>query len=269
MATIKEEAVVLRAHDLGEADRILALLTSDSGLVRAVAKGVKRTKSKFGGRLEPFNRVKVMLHRGRSLYTVTQVEVLDPHAGIRGDFRRYLFGEAVLEVVEKGVEEGQVIPRLYPALCITLKVMESGPPLPLACAFLLKFCALAGYRPHLDRCLHCGGLPEGDMVALDLEGGGLWCGRCLPEGRGEGRFMPLSRGVATRADELIRREMKRIESRPGEDLECLAMAVTFAENFLGRSLRAARIALAQARKERNMIDSSPPCLKERHRLWNV
>ncbi len=249
MATIKEEAIVLRAYDLGEADRILVLLTSDSGLIRAVAKGVKRTKSKFGGRLEPFNRIKVVLHRGRNLHTVTQAEVLDPHGKIREDFRRYLFGEVILEAVEKGVEEGQVIPRLYPAVGITLKVLETGPPLSLACAFLLKFCALIGYRPQLDQCLQCGERVRGGRAALDLSEGGLWCGRCLQGRKDSAQFLMLPEGVAARANALLRQEMRQIELEIGKDLECLALAVTFAESFLGKRLRAARLALEQARRE--------------------
>jgi len=248
LATVKEEAVILRAYDLGEADRILVLLTPGSGIIRAVAKGIRRTKSKFGGRLEPFNRVKVVLHRGRNLHTVTGAEVLDPHPGIREDFWRYLFGEAILEAVERGVEEGQVIPRLYTALCISLKAMESGPPLPLTAAFLLKFCALVGYRPHLGRCLHCGERPEGSSVALDLEEGGIVCERCLKSEGGRGRLPLMTFGVITRAEWLLGQELRRIDREEAEDQECLSLAVDFAERFLGKRLRAARIALNQARQ---------------------
>lgn len=248
MATFKEEAIVLRAYDLGEADRILVLLTSGSGIVRAVAKGIRRTKSKFGGRLEPFNRVKVVLHRGRNLHTITQVEVIDPHPRIREDYRRYLFGEAVLETVEKGLEEGQVIPRLYPALCVTLKAMEKGPPLPLAAAFMLKFCALVGYRPCLERCLHCGGSPAGERLAIDLEEGGLICADCLSSDSNRGRINYLPARVVSRAERLLKRELRQTTEEEEVDLECLALAVDFTERFLGRRLRGARIALGNAGK---------------------
>jgi DNA repair protein RecO (recombination protein O) len=102
MPVYRDEGVVLRTHKLGEADRIITLLTRHHGRVRAVAKGVRRTSSRIGSRLEPFMLADVQLYEGRSLDVVTQVETLAPYAaGIVGDYRRYTAGTAMLETAER------------------------------------------------------------------------------------------------------------------------------------------------------------------------
>ncbi len=159
MSTYKDEAIVLHAHDLGEADRIVSLITAGHGLRRAVAKGLKRTGSRFGARLEPFTHLHVVLHEGRNLDTVTQADIVNAHAPIRADFERFLFGESMLEVVEKSLQENQTLPRLFEILHVTLDVLEgevTDLKLLLA-AFHLKVCAIVGYHPRLERCIHCQG----------------------------------------------------------------------------------------------------------------
>ena len=102
MRLYRDRAVVLRQHKLGEADRIVTLLTRDHGLVRAVAKGVRRTRSKFGSRLEPFAHIDVQLHPGRNLDIVTQVQAIDAFAtDIVNDYGRYTCACAVLETAER------------------------------------------------------------------------------------------------------------------------------------------------------------------------
>ena len=180
MATYKEEAIVLHAHDLGEADRIVSLITSGRGLRRAVAKGVRRTRSKFGGRLEPFTQLRAVLHEGRNLDTVVQAETVSAHAALRGRYDRFLHGEAMLELIDKSLQERQEVPRLFDILRVTLDVLEgevSDPSLLLA-AFALKVCALIGYRPRLDRCLHCEREIAGGGAFLVLDEGGVTCHRC-------------------------------------------------------------------------------------------
>ncbi len=106
MPLYRDEAVVLRTHKLGEADRIITLLTRQHGRVRAVAKGVRRTTSRWGSRLEPFNHVDLQLAEGRSLDVITQAETLDPfHARLGLDYDRYTAGTVLLETAERLVTE--------------------------------------------------------------------------------------------------------------------------------------------------------------------
>ena len=105
MNLYREQGVVLRTWKLGEADRIVVLLTQGEGKVRAVAKGVRKTKSRFGGRLEPFSHVDLSLYRGRELDIVTQAEVISPFRALREDYDRVVAGTAMLEAVDQVAQE--------------------------------------------------------------------------------------------------------------------------------------------------------------------
>ena len=112
MNLYREQGVVLRTWKLGEADRIVVLLTQGEGKVRAVAKGVRKTKSRFGGRLEPFSHVDLSLYRGRELDIVTQAEVITPFRFLREDYDRVVAGTAMLEAVDQVAQEREAAIRL-------------------------------------------------------------------------------------------------------------------------------------------------------------
>src|SRR5207245_2467463 len=106
MPPYKEQGIVLRSIKLGEADKIVSILTQGSGKVRGVAKGIRKTTSRFGGRLEPFTHVNLMLYRGRgALDTITQAEIIAPHRALRDDLALFAAGETMLEAVAKVAEE--------------------------------------------------------------------------------------------------------------------------------------------------------------------
>jgi DNA repair protein RecO (recombination protein O) len=172
----RDQAIVLRTWKLGEADRIVNLMTKGHGKVRAVAKGVRKTKSKFGGRLEPTAHVALQLYEGRELDIVTQAESLDQFATFRTDVDRFTGASAMLEAVDQVAQEGERNPELYQLLLGALRAL-AGPGGPLVLpAFFLKLLALEGFRPMLDRCAGCG--EEAELVAFnDLDGGAL-CATC-------------------------------------------------------------------------------------------
>src|SRR3954453_21576572 len=124
----RDEAVVLRTQKLGEADRIITLLTRRHGRVRAVAKGVRRTGSRFGARVEPFMQVDLQLHEGRTLDTVTQAETIAPFGErIAADYGRYTAGTAVLETAERlTAEEREPSLRLYLLVVGALRSLSEG-----------------------------------------------------------------------------------------------------------------------------------------------
>ena len=151
MALYRDTGVVLRVQKLGEADRIVTLLTRRHGKVRAVAKGVRRTRSRWGARLEPFNHVDVQCYTGRSLDIVTQAQTVDAFgAGIIGDYPRYTAGCAVLETADRLVaEEGEPALRVYLLLVGAIRALsgrERDPSLVLD-AFLLRAMSHAGLGP--------------------------------------------------------------------------------------------------------------------------
>ena len=156
----KDEAIVLRTMRLGEADRIVTFLGRSSGKIRAVAKGVRKTKSRFGGRLEPFSQVSLVLWQGRSgLDTVNQVHVVEPFRTIREDLDRFSLGEVMLEATDRVISEGAAAPRTFSLLVDALHGLTSNPTGLVTASFLLRLSAIAGFAPSLDRCAECGAPP--------------------------------------------------------------------------------------------------------------
>ena len=189
MQLYRDDGIVLRTQKLGEADRIITILGRTSGRVRAVAKGVRRTKSRFGARLEPFTHVDLMLHTGRSLDIITQAEVIRPYgAPLAGDYPRYTAGVAMLETAERftPVEKEPALRQLL-LLIGGLRALgdaEHAPGLVLD-AFLLRSLAVAGYAPALQECARCGApesgaLERGALGSGALESGAPRSGRRLP-----------------------------------------------------------------------------------------
>ncbi len=184
MPTYRDEAVVLRAQRLGEADRIVTLLCRRTGRVRAVAKGVRRTGSRFGARVEPFGHVDIQLYEGRSLDTVTQVESLEFHgARLAGDYPRWTAGTAMLETAERLTPvEREPAPQQYLLLVAGLRALSRGEHEAglILDAYLLRSLAVAGWSPSFDACARCG-LP-GPHSAFHVAAGGMVCPDCRPPG---------------------------------------------------------------------------------------
>jgi len=205
----RDNAVVLRRHKLGEADRIVTLLTRQYGLVRAVAKGVRRTRSKFGARLEPFAHIDVQLHPGRNLDVVTQVHTLDAFgADIVDDYARYTAACAVLETAERlaGEERAPAL-RLHRLTVGALRAVgehKRAPELILD-AFLLRAMEFAGWAPSVGDCARCA--TPGPHRAFHVAVGGAVCVHCRPAGA----VMPAP-GVLELMDALWRGEWECAET---------------------------------------------------------
>ena len=179
----RDEAVVLRTHPLGEADRIITLLTKERGRIRAVAKGVRRTKSRFGARLEPFMVVDVQCYEGRNLDTVTQAESLATHGqAIARDYTIYTAATVMVETAERLTEEHEPSTQQYLLLAGALRSLGGGehdPGLVLD-AYLLRSLAVAGWAPSFYDCAKCGA--PGPHQAFNITAGGAVCPVCRPPG---------------------------------------------------------------------------------------
>ena len=186
--TYKTEAVVLRSMRLGEADRVLHVYTLDRGRVGAVAKGVRKTKSRFGARLEPLSHVELMLHQGQSdLQTVTGVELIRSHRSAREDYYRLSVGLIGAEAMLRLFSEQEANDRAFTALTRFLDVLDELPATaerpaldPLALAFQLKLLWLSGYLPHLTSCAECGA-DDAALVGYSPRAGGAVCRACANE----------------------------------------------------------------------------------------
>jgi len=176
----REHGVVLRTIKLGEADRIVSLLTAGRGKVRAVAKGVRKTKSRFGSRLEPMVHVSLLLYEGRELDIVTQAETVEYFKVVREDLDRLSKAQSMLEAADQVAQEGHANARLYQMLLGALRALAAHDAPMLVPAFFLKLLASEGFEPVLDRCVTCG--RDDGLVAFDQVEGGVQCAGCAGGG---------------------------------------------------------------------------------------
>jgi DNA repair protein RecO (recombination protein O) len=220
--TYKTQAIVLRSMRFSEADRILHLYTESRGRIGAIAKGVRKTKSRFGARLEPLSHVELMLHEGAGeLQTITGVELLRTHRASREDSYRLNVGLIGAEAMLRLFGEPEANERAFGALARFLDLLDEAPVResrpavdPLALSFQLKLLWLAGYLPHLTSCVECGS--DAELAAFSARAGGAVCGmhaagalRLSAEGiAGIERLLstPLAEADAARLSDRARRD---------------------------------------------------------------
>ena len=241
MPTYRDSAVVLRTIRLGEADRIVTMLTSEHGKVHAVAKGVRKVKSRIGARLEPLTHVDLLCWRGRELDIVSQVEVLDVFKGIRGNLERLGAAMTMAEVVDQSTVDHQNAPELYTMLVGALRTLDAtGAPVILG-AFCLKLLAAEGVGLVTDRCAACGS--DDPLIAFEAREGGFLCLRCR-------RGQAVSTAVVALAQQVASGGLARaLDLEPGPVIEAFERLMTGAiELHLDRKLRTTRHHLAEAQR---------------------
>lgn len=253
----RDDAVVLRVQKLGESDRIITLFTRRHGRVRAVAKGVRRTTSRFGARLEPFGHVDVQLAQGRTLHTVAQVEGIDLYGKrFTDDYPRYTAASAVAETAERltPVEEEPSL-RLYLLTLGALRALaaaERAGTLVLD-AYLLRAMGVAGWAPALTECAVCG--TPGRHRAFSVPAGGSVCADCRPLGAANPSpatldlMAALANGDWSVAD----------AAEPGARRECSGLVAAHLQWHLERGLRS----LPLVDRGPAATKSEPPTLQER------
>lgn len=177
----KDEGIVLKTIKLGEADRIVTLYTRENGKVRAVAKGIRKTKSRFGARLEPFTQVQLLIYKGRNLDTITSVDILDAFEPLRRDYLKLTSASALVDVVEKITPDRETAPSVYSLLYQGLTAVAGGGGAPVVPAFLVKLLSLSGYHPSLSVCAGCG--DDEQLGAFSAAFGGVVCRGCSSQDR--------------------------------------------------------------------------------------
>ena len=244
--TYRTEAVVLRSFRLGEADRVLHLYTLDRGRVGAVAKGIRKTKSRFGARLEPLSHVDALLHQGSGeLQTVTGVELVQSHHQAREDRYRLGVGLVGAEAMLRLFTEQERNPRAFQALTRFLDLLDglttrdARPALdPLTLSFQLKLLWLSGYLPHLTSCADCGATDR-PLVGYSARAGGAVCRACA-----DGALVLSAAGLEA-AESLLARPLAEagdvaMTNRSARDaLAVITSAYEYFGNFRLRALRSA------------------------------
>jgi DNA repair protein RecO (recombination protein O) len=177
----KTEAIVLRTMDLGEADRVLTVLTPRLGKLRVIAKGVRRPRSRIGGALQPFSDVQLVLAVGRTFDVVTSSSLEDPHLGLRNDLHSTAAAWYVVELADRFCEGAADSHGAFRLLAQALSALDAGPDVGrevVARWFELALLDAMGFRPELTRCLECGATIEPTGNAFSAAGGGVICPQC-------------------------------------------------------------------------------------------
>lgn len=181
MALYSDQAIVLRGYPFGEADRVVVLLSPNRGKLRTVAKGVRKTKSRFGGRLEPFTHVDLILYEGKNLDTITQASIIEAFTGLRSDLDRVVAAGTMVELADLVAQENEPTHRLFLLLQRGLRVLDHGDLHPdLVTSYLLKAAEIIGVAPALDHCASCG--RTDDLHRFSFASGGVVCERCRAAG---------------------------------------------------------------------------------------
>jgi len=226
--TLKTEAVVLRSIRYGEADRILHLYSAARGRIGAIAKGARRPKSRFGGRLEPFFRLDLVLHEGRGeLLTVTNVSTVEGYPRLRSSGPALTAGARACDAVLRLLDSAEPNPPAYNLLCRYLALLDDpaeprAGALETALAFRLKLALVAGFAPELASCARCGEVEH--LSGFSGAAGGVVCASCeagsFEFSGGAHRFMvdALARPLAE-APEAGESELRQVERAVGETLE--------------------------------------------------
>ena len=172
-----DNAVVLRSWKLGESDRIINLMTQSNGKIRCVAKGVRKTQSRFGSRLEPTNHLQVQLYRGKSeLDTLTQVETIDRFPNIREDLELFARASSMLEAIDHVAQDREPNEALYTMLARAIHTVANSESHLVVAGFFLKLLMQEGFAPSVDVCVLCGS--DSDLTHFSVADGGISCGTC-------------------------------------------------------------------------------------------
>jgi DNA repair protein RecO (recombination protein O) len=238
VALYRDQGVVLRTIKLGEADRIVTLLTQGHGKVRGVAKGIRKTTSRFGARLEPTSHVAFQAYRGRGdLDTITQVETIDANRAVREDYTALTHAMAMLEAVDQIAQERAANPGLYRMLVGALRTLDTRASPVVSAAFFWKLLSREGFHPVTNGCARCGA--AGSLEAFDLGEGGALCTTCAPF-----RGRPVRTETLTTIERIVGGDLNRVLADPpaGAVLaEVERLAVAALEYHVERRLRSAAL----------------------------
>ena len=235
MATYRDQAVVLRTQKLGEADRIITLFTKEHGRIKAVAKGVRRTKSKFGARLEPTSYVDLQLYAGKSLDIVTEVTSIENFGeALSADYKNWTTANSILEAAERFTEnEHEPALQQFNLVIGALRALAHGTydSSLILDAYLLRSLSVAGFAPSMTNCSRCD--KPGPHKYFSLVGGGSVCVDCKPSAAAT----PTPETLQLMADLLTGEWHGAIDSEPKSRREASGLIAAYLQWHLERGLR--------------------------------
>jgi DNA repair protein RecO (recombination protein O) len=236
----RAEAIVLRRHDFGEADRLLTLFTRDYGKVRAIAKGARKPQSRKTGHVELFMRSRMLFARGRNLDIITQAELVEAYRPLREDLVRMTYASHLVELLDRFTVEEDAHPELYHLLTDALAwLAESSDLLLTARYFELRLLGMVGFQPRLFQCTHCNEVIEPQDQFFSAELGGVLCPDCR---RADAQAQPISLGALKVLRYMQTRSywtVQRLKVRRGLHSELELLTFGYLQHLLERRLQSA------------------------------
>lgn len=237
MGLYRTKAIVLRSRNLGEADRVLVLFSEECGKFEAVVKGARRQRSRFVGNTLPFNYFEGLFFTGKSLDSLSQVELVHSFSGLREDLTRFAHASFWVELIDGFLPEGQEAGELFRFLLAAFIVLEKADDAEiLNLAFLARLLKYLGYQPELNCCTCCGRIPESKQF-FSAETGGLICGDCSLQYRD---LIPINQELLNcfgLLEETDLREVQHLKIEKSDRIKFFAMLSDFIENRLERPLK--------------------------------
>ncbi len=243
MSLYKSKGIVLRSYKLGEADKIIVIFSSWHGKIKAVAKGIRRTKSKFGSRLEPFTYVDLLLYKGRELDIITQAEIITSFKEIRGDLDKVKHGFVMLELIDKVGQEREQSQESFSLLLNSLEVLKTANNNYTLILIMseLGLMSVIGFRPHLQGCVSCNRsiLLKTNVFSLRL--GGFLCADCRAEDPGSLVLSEETIRILSKMFEMPLVSWQGYDISPKVNAELLKLTERYVAYHLDRSLKSSRL----------------------------
>ena len=238
--------IVLRSHKLGESDKILRILTREHGKRSAVAKGIRKTTSRFGGRLEPLTCARLFMHRGRSMDTIKQVEIRTSFREVREDLGLFVNASAMSELIDSVTAEHEPHPELFELLLKGLELLRDHPRRAPFIRFFFEFkaMALSGFELMVTGCSGCGGALETGETTFSLRLGGMVCESCRVERRSElGKLIRVGEGAAGMLSWMVSNELGAWPGEPPAEVvrETGLLMDRMLEYWMEREFRSHRV----------------------------
>jgi DNA repair protein RecO (recombination protein O) len=209
VALYNAEAIVIRTRDFDDADKIMTLLTREEGKVQAVARGARRPRNRYAAAAQLFTQLNASMFSGRSLDTLSQVDIIESFRLLREDLVRMAYGSYICELMDEMVKEKQRHESIYLLLLTTLHLLNAPEmePEPILRAYELKLLSIMGFRPSLEQCVVCGNAPApAPVVRFSPAMGGVLCATCPSEGEGVHR---MSRGTLETMKRLLDGDIRK------------------------------------------------------------
>lgn len=238
----KTPAIVLNSFDYGESDRILAFYTHGYGKIKGIAKGARRSRKRFVGKLDPATEIElIFFHNDRSeLARVDDARLVNGFAGLKADIDSLSLGCYLLELTNEMTREGQILPAVYSLLADFLKMLEAGEgDLPVR-FFEIRLLSILGYMPHLDGCVTCRSLDPEPIKRFSPEKGGIVCKPCSTGLTNLVAVSPATAALLSMAAKMGIDKLGRLKPAPGFFLESERLLYDFIRYLLGKELKTKR-----------------------------